>query len=61
MSAAQEVQWHPTLNNGLLETEMTPTSRRRAWWLREAGHEFEMTIALRNDGQPCPKCDTGHN
>jgi len=53
--------WHPTRNNGLLETGMLPTSRCRAWWLCNAGHEFEMTIALRNDGQSCPGYSADHN
>lgn len=50
-------QWHPTLNQHLSLSAVTPGSSRMAWWLGKCGHEWEAIIASRTKlGNNCPYC-----
>lgn len=50
-------QWHPTLNSGLLPTEVTPASNRKVWWVCDLGHEWTTAVNLRvRGGTGCPYC-----
>jgi hypothetical protein len=50
-------EWHPTRNGALTPASMTPRTRRTAWWLCAAGHEWRMSIGTRTRrGSPCPVC-----
>lgn len=50
-------QWHPTKNNDLKPTQVTPGTRKKAWWLGECGHEWEALVADRaSNGSGCHYC-----
>ena len=49
-------EWHPTKNNGLSPTAVTASSGKKVWWQCPNGHEWQATIADRNDGHGCPYC-----
>lgn len=51
------VEWHPDKNE-LFPTEVTPGSRKRAWWIcPHCGNEYEAEIANRTiHHSACPKC-----
>lgn len=49
-------QWHPTKNNELKSSDITPGSHKKAWWICEKGHEWEALIKSRNVGIGCPYC-----
>jgi len=39
--------WHPTKNESLLPTDVTPGSNLKVWWKCEQGHEWEASIGAR--------------
>ena len=49
-------QWHPTKNGKLNPFNVTPNSEKKVWWICENGHEWQTTIAHRNNGNGCPYC-----
>lgn len=50
-------EWHPTKNEGLLPTDVTVSSNKRAWWLcPNCGHEWNAIICSRSRGNGCPNC-----
>jgi len=49
-------EWHPESNAPLLPTEVTPGSGKKVWWRDALGHEWQATIANRNQGTGCPYC-----
>ena len=49
-------EWHPYKNGNLTWKEVTPGSHKRVWWKCAKGHEWESTIANRNQGYGCPYC-----
>ncbi|MBE6527899.1 MAG: hypothetical protein E7Z64_01835 [Thermoplasmata archaeon] len=49
-------EWHSDLNNGLLPTEVTPHSRKEAWWVCDNGHVWKTAICNRTAGSGCPVC-----
>jgi hypothetical protein len=49
-------QWHPTANMGLLPTDFTAGSGKKAHWLCSKGHAWEAMILNRSKGQGCPVC-----
>lgn len=50
-------QWHPTLNGNKRPTEITSYVIKKAWWLCDAGHEWEAAISSRtNENTGCPVC-----
>lgn len=52
-------QWHPTRNAPLLPSEVTATTKRKAWWQCSVDprHEWEAAIKSRHYGRGCPVCD----
>lgn len=53
-------QWHPTRNQGLESSEVTPGSKQVVWWLCSAvGHEWDAPVDARRRGEGCPYC-SGH-
>ena len=49
-------EWHPTRNGGLTAKDVTPGSKKKAWWRCVRGHEWPATIASRSGGRGCPYC-----
>ncbi|PGL44607.1 hypothetical protein CN922_29380 [Bacillus cereus] len=49
-------QWHPTKNLNLSPSQIKKSSNKKVWWLCEIGHEWESTIANRNNGNSYPHC-----
>ena len=51
-------EWHPTKNGTLLPSQVTTgSSKIKVWWLCPKGHEYQATVANRNNGTGCPICD----
>lgn len=51
-------QWHPTLNEQLEPTMVTPGCRKKVWWKCSDGHEWKAVIYSRTGSQMCgcPVC-----
>lgn len=49
-------EWHPTKNNGLLPSQITPSASQKVWWLGQCGHEWQATAFNRSSGNGCPIC-----
>ena len=51
-------QWHPTLNEQLEPTMVTPGCRKKVWWKCTDGHEWKAVIYSRTGNQMCgcPVC-----
>lgn len=49
-------EWHPTKNESLRPTCVTPGSNRRVWWKCKMGHEWKAMVNTRSSGKGCPLC-----
>ena len=49
-------EWNYERNNGLTPTDVLPNSNKMVWWICRKGHEWQSTIANRNNGNGCPYC-----
>jgi hypothetical protein len=50
-------EWHPSLNGGLVPTEVLPNSTRKVWWRCPAGHAWPTRVNHRTRrGSGCPAC-----
>ena len=49
-------EWNYDKNDGLTPAEVTPNSHKKVWWKCSKGHEWQATIADRNNGRGCPYC-----
>ncbi len=49
-------QWHPTKNGDLKPTQVGKGSKEKVWWICDSGHEWELSIDKRVNGQNCPYC-----
>lgn len=51
-------EWHPTKNGELTPATVTWGSGKRVWWKCKKGpdHEWQTSIANRNQGNRCPYC-----
>jgi hypothetical protein len=49
-------EWHPIKNGRLGPKDVTPGSRRPAWWLCEKGHWWQARICDRTRGMKCTFC-----
>lgn len=49
-------QWHPVKNNGLTLDDFTLSSKAKAWWVCDKGHDYESVIGNRYRGSGCPYC-----
>ena len=59
-------EWNYNKNFGLTPMDVMPNSGKKVWWKCANGHEWQATIAHRNDGSGCPYCSgryviTGEN
>ena len=52
------LQWHPSKNSDFTPKDVTINSHRKAWWLGPCGHEWQASIADRNNGRGCPYCSS---
>ncbi len=51
-------QWHPSKNSNFTPKDVTINSHRKVWWLGPCGHEWQASIADRNNGRGCPYCSS---
>ena len=53
-------EWHPTLNKDLTPYDVTSNSGKKVWWkcCENEDHEWETTIASRNNDAGCPFCES---
>jgi hypothetical protein len=56
LNPALAKEWHPKKNGNLAANKVTANSGKKVWWLCSKGHEWESTIANRNNGRGCPFC-----
>ena len=49
-------EWHPTKNAELKPNMVLAGSEQKVWWKCSYGHEWQATIASRNNGNNCPIC-----
>ena len=49
-------EWDYEKNNGLTPEDVMPNSDKKVWWNCSKGHEWQTTIAHRNNGNGCPYC-----
>ena len=49
-------EWNYEKNYGLTPMDVMPNSGEKVWWKCEKGHEWQTTIAHRNNGSNCPYC-----
>jgi len=52
-------EWHPTKNGDKTPADYTPSSHYKVWWMCPYGHEWQSSIAHRNNGSGCPFCGGG--
>jgi len=52
-------EWHPTRNGDLKQTQVTPGSNKKVWWICGRGHEWEAQVADRTSGHGCLECFHG--
>lgn len=51
------LEWHPSLNDDLLPTNVIATSNKKIWWKGNCGHEWQQKISNRTKrNQGCPIC-----
>ncbi len=49
-------EWNYEKNTGLTPVDVTPSSNKIVWWKCIQGHEWQASIADRNNGRGCPYC-----
>jgi len=49
-------EWNYEKNNGSTPADVTSNSHKKAWWKCSKGHEWQASIADRNQGRGCPYC-----
>lgn len=49
-------EWHPTRNGKIKASDITCGSPKKVWWRCEKGHEWEISVAHRAQGNNCPIC-----
>ncbi len=49
-------EWNYEKNNGLTPIDVMPNSGKKVWWICSKGHEWQSSIAHRNNGCGCPYC-----
>ena len=52
-------EWNCEKNGNLKPENFTANSHKKVWWKCSKGHEWESTIAHRNNGRGCPVCNSG--
>ena len=56
LNPAVAKEWNAEKNAGLTPADVTPNSHEKVWWKCNSGHEWQATIASRNNGHGCPYC-----
>ena len=51
-------EWNYARNSGLTPIDVMPNSNKKVWWKCSNGHEWQASIAHRNDGCACPYCSS---
>ena len=49
-------EWDYEKNDGLTPGDVTPNSNKKAWWKCSKGHEWQVSINNRSNGNGCPYC-----
>ena len=49
-------EWNYEKNEGLFPSKIKPNSNKKIWWKCVKGHEWQATVAHRNNGRGCPYC-----
>ncbi len=49
-------EWNYEKNDGLTPGDVTPNSNKKAWWKCSKGHEWQVSINNRSNGNGCPYC-----
>ncbi len=49
-------EWNYEKNDGLTPMDVMPNSNKTVWWKCNKGHEWQATVAHRNNGRGCPYC-----
>ena len=49
-------EWNYERNCGLMPIDVLPNSNKKVWWKCSKGHEWQSTVANRNNGNGCPYC-----
>ena len=50
-------EWHPSMNQGLLPSDVVLNSHKKVWWLCPAcGYGWEASVKSRANGHGCPRC-----
>ncbi len=49
-------EWHPTLNNDLLPSQVKSKSGLKVWWQCPKGHEYICAVSSRASGVRCGEC-----
>ena len=49
-------EWNYKRNCGLMPMDVLPNSNKKVWWKCSKGHEWQSTVANRNNGNGCPYC-----
>ena len=49
-------EWNYEKNGDLKSENFTANSGKKVWWKCDKGHEWQATIANRNNGTGCPEC-----
>lgn len=50
-------QWNSIRNGELSPNDVTPTSRKKIWWICPKDHEWKELVVSRTQGKECPYCN----
>ena len=56
VNPALATEWNYERNSGLMPMDVLPKSNKKVWWKCSKGHEWQSTVANRNNGNGCPYC-----
>ena len=54
-------EWNYSKNGNLTPSDVMPNSNKKVWWKCSKGHEWQASIAHRNNGNGCPTCNSERN
>ena len=55
-SAQLMAEWNFEKNINILPNQLTLGSHKKVWWKCNNGHEWQASVAHRNNGTKCPYC-----
>lgn len=56
VNPALATEWNYERNSGLMPMDVLPNSNKKVWWKCSKGHEWQSTVANRNNGNGYPYC-----